>query len=474
MLSKGPDKQISRTLPRSGQALHDLSFKASTDPKQSLNTNDILHKAQNLGIKIWTSEKFDRILTVIFSEDSIEDDEEGPVRGGTILASKGVPPKRQRENDLSQLLKNERKNAPVERKPWQEIVPFKGPFIYIHHMDESVKPIMIREYTAPARKGEGDWPMLRSVSKGRCPFIEEPPPQQPVETRRTAVKGDQATRAAPRLTRAHTAPNPGEQEDRRRTRSQTRSPQKPPLADVQPNKIIKPSLPTAKSFEPPQKGRPTSGSTENMPPMLGSTHANFKGLSRNPGGEPTASGMRKDVTSAIQSQMYSSTAPSAPGRRVGTTKQQHEMSRRVLERQSGLSGTSVPSSHNVVSELRAAINNDPPPAPRRSTRQKAAEPLMEIHEDEEDEAEAKVQRQRSAAVKQKKPIRRDPKPGYCENCRDKYDDFQEVSNTFNPSLCYEEALTQVKHITSKKHRKFATTDEHWTELDSLLKKLIRI
>lgn len=418
----------------------DLAPKGPTDTRNSA-TNDILHKAQGLGIKIWALEKFERMLNVILHPEPADDDDVPSRTRTATTTGKTLPLKRAREADLTQLLRNERNNAPVERKPWQEIIPFKGPYIYIHDMDEKVKPVMVREYAAPSRKEEGEWPMLRSVSKGRCPFIEEPPQEKRPESRRQAPKGEKAAPIAPRPTRANAVPTPTEtQPERRRTRSTTRSPQKPVLAETSTNQISQPSVPTAKSFEPPAVvRRHHSGSTETMPPLLGSTHANFKGIPRNPGGEPLASGMQKDVTSAIRSQMYSSTAPAAPSARVGMSKQQHQMSRRVLERQSGLSANStnsMPSSLSV-NEVRAAINNEHGSAPRRSARQKAAEPLAQIHEDAETEHDAQVPRPKVVGTKKKAVVKREPKPGYCENCRDKYDDFTEVSRALHPFCSFD-------------------------------------
>ena len=52
-------------------------------------------------------------------------------------------------------------------------------------------------------------------------------------------------------------------------------------------------------------------------------------------------------------------------------------------------------------------------------------------------------------------VRDEPKkPGYCENCRVKYDDFKD-------------------HVVSSKHRRFALNPKHWVELDRLLEKIER-
>ncbi|KAK4699237.1 regulatory subunit for Cdc7p protein kinase, partial [Phenoliferia sp. Uapishka_3] len=53
------------------------------------------------------------------------------------------------------------------------------------------------------------------------------------------------------------------------------------------------------------------------------------------------------------------------------------------------------------------------------------------------------------------PPREEPKkPGYCENCRLKYDDFKE-------------------HVLVRKHRKFARNPDNWIELDMLLSRIDR-
>lgn len=51
-------------------------------------------------------------------------------------------------------------------------------------------------------------------------------------------------------------------------------------------------------------------------------------------------------------------------------------------------------------------------------------------------------------------LRREKKPGYCENCRSKYDDFDE-------------------HIAGRKHRKFAEDGSHFADIDTLLNRVAR-
>jgi regulatory subunit for Cdc7p protein kinase len=79
------------------------------------------------------------------------------------------------------------------------------------------------------------------------------------------------------------------------------------------------------------------------------------------------------------------------------------------------------------------------------------------------------------------PPRDEPKkPGYCENCRLKYDDFKDVSWRFllSPFLLFERdwcvrLRSCSQHVVSSKHRRFALNRKNWVELDGLLDKIQR-
>jgi regulatory subunit for Cdc7p protein kinase len=147
--------------------------------------------------------------------------------------------------------------------------------------------------------------------------------------------------------------------------------------------------------------------------------------------EPAASGIQQsNLTSAIRSQMISSTAAAA-GAKAGTSKEVNELKRKVLERThtGSLSVGSIPSSHRMT-DIAGALKNARAPAPQRAAKSKAQEILGGIGEEtgvSDDELAA--ERALHAPVKKKKAARKDPKPGYCENCRDKYEDFDDVSPT---------------------------------------------
>jgi len=94
----------------------------------------------------------------------------------------------------------------------------------------------------------------------------------------------------------------------------------------------------------------------------------------------------------------------------------------------------------------------------RSNKYKMPEKLGQIHEEDTTHSEDNGNKKPSTTNrkvdghKKNKESRKDPKPGYCENCRDKFDDFDE-------------------HIATRKHRKFAATASNWAELDTVLYQL---
>jgi regulatory subunit for Cdc7p protein kinase len=81
-----------------------------------------------------------------------------------------------------------------------------------------------------------------------------------------------------------------------------------------------------------------------------------------------------------------------------------------------------------MTDLAGALKNARGPAPQRAAKSKAQEKLGGIHEEDPYADDLAAEKAARAAVRRKKqPAQKDPKPGYCENCRDKYDDFEEVS-----------------------------------------------
>lgn len=351
-----------------------------------------------MGMRIWALEKLQRMVS------TINDEEIGGQHGYNARHNDGFTQKARNGLDLTQVLKNELVNGPSDRdtvSSAKDLVMFKGPFIYVHDMDEKTKPVMVRDYQKVARNQDGSWPQFRSAPLGRCPFLEEPQSRREVEKlqarqtrekeRRAQVKqaheGERDNNKSFELTHRTAATKPsvkideGAERDTESSRRVAYSNQ----SDVQK------TIPVRR--ESPKK---SSESILTQLPRAGPFYACR---------EPAASGVQpSNVTSAIRSQMISSNA-CAPGAKAGTSKEVHELKRKVLEKSSvGLAAGRISSSH--------------PPADMPTTLKAKAQESKEKEEKSRKEREREQERQR----------RRDPKPGFCENCRDKYEDFDTVSS----------------------------------------------
>ena len=413
------DVPINRRLAPHG---HDGEIK-----RQQGRNADVLYRARELGMKIWALEKLQRMMTTMFDTDTGSGVAHGHNTRSNTVQGNVTATRVNREADLSQLLRNERINGPSDRDPTvatKDLALFKGPFIYIHDIDEKQKPVMVREYAKVAHKEDGDWPQFRSVANGKCPFVEE------VDySRREAEKEKEILR----LQR--------QQEKEKmmvpRTRAATEAAKmQPPRAvgnkrpvaemDGSSNRSVVVSTKQDNPFNP----RERSVHTDTEPSSRGMQNAfvSRAGQGRLFGGEPVASGVQpSNITSAIRSQMISSTA-AQPGAKVGTSKEVHGLQRKVLEKNSGgpASYGGLTSSHRMTDIATAAREESNRPMKRKG-QDKLALIEEDINPSEAEENARRVEATRKAkAVQQRKLEKRDPKPGYCENCQDKFEDFEEV------------------------------------------------
>nr|POF04583.1 hsk1-interacting molecule 1 [Quercus suber] len=391
------------------------------DLKKVHGASDILTRARELGIKIWALEKLHRILRTMLETHADSQSTVHATRSHTTTSKSTA--KQSNDADLEQLLRNEKINGPADRDMTvaaQDMCTFRGHYIYIHDMDEKTKPVMVRDYPKPASKEQGKWPQFRLSAEGRCPFVEDPSYAKKLQQREREAQTNKTlgdSKIVQRRTRAAAS-------------HETIAPRA--LDDCPPNLRRSPrkqgSVDLSKPLDPP-KILPSqkNDSMENFPPMFGSAQLSLRKMPRTVGGEPVASGIqRSNVTSAIRSQAISSAAISstAPGaaRRIDS-KEVTALKRKVLER-----GASITSNHSMPSsymnDMRVALNNEEPPP--RAAKRKAQETLGVLREDEESTRDVRGQKQRKPAPRNRKPASKDPKPGYCENCHDKFEDFDEV------------------------------------------------
>ncbi|KAF9876067.1 g1 s regulator [Colletotrichum karsti] len=398
---------------------------------------DVLHKARDMGKKIWSVEKFQRMLQFLLEPDP------------HVVASFGAEGKSSKslstrkaaeEPGLMQLLQKERLNGPSDAVTSREMILFKGPYLYVYDIDEKQKPIMVREYSKVNNKYDGEWPQFRTVTDGRCPFVEEP---EPVE--RTSRK--QQT----------------QQKDQKETKDRVAKPTPEERASFQPPQMPAPKAVIGKrTLTEMQDGQNKAKAVEkpmqmfNPPKVVAANPIDFRpqnaftsrtGAGRLFAGEPVASGVQpSNITSAIRSQMISSTS-GVNGTKAGTSKEIHGLQRKVLQR--GAPAPQDASSRRLTEMSLDATSTRSTSISRTTSRR------MELMEEDAEKQTSKLIRTSSKTQAPPAKSKRDLKPGYCENCQDKFKDFDE-------------------HILTRKHRKFAENDDNWAELDDLLNQLERL
>lgn len=381
-------------------------------PKQ-MRTTDILVRAQDMNKKIWHWTKLQRVFEVMFEHDPQAD----------AHGSKAAE-----QTNLAQLLNKERTNGPSDRDPTvatKELVYFKSPYIYVYDIEEKQKPMMIREYAKVADKKDGDWPQFRASSNGRCPFVED---DEPTDRKRQAEK----------------------QAREKERREKMPAPElKPPVASNAKSAAGKRTLSEMESGN----SRAANGRVPEIfdlakaanPPALDFARQNaFTSRARSArlfAGEPVASGMQPcNITSAIRSQMISS-ATGVLGAKAGTSRELHGLQRQVLQKSNAASAQ--PTSQDLSSRRVADMSLDASHYQRSASLGLTSRKLNHVDEVKSREHKRTV----SVSDVGSKPKKRDLKPGYCENCNDKFDDFEDVRIRALMQYCREPA-TNLSHSTS--------------------------
>lgn len=389
-----------------------LVFDTATTRRPKPRSTDVLDRAREMGKKIWSLEKLQKILEYVLDPNPFTSAALGLGRVSTRSTTRASE-----QPDLAQALHHERVHGPSDRDPTvsskDQLYTFKGPYIYVYDLDEKTRPIMVREYPkATADTKDGEWPQFRVTSNGRCPFVPDESYDLPDKGRRERER--ERTRAKERAARAAAAREPK------------------PLAAPPPKPAA--SKRTLTQMEDGHnRGTASVRTTESFdrsrvlnPPSLDFRSQNAFISHAKPGrllaGEPVASGVQpSNVTSAIRSQMISSTG-GVLGTKAGTSKEIHGLQRRVV-----LQKASTPAvSQDLSSRRKAEMSHDSNTFVRSASVSTATHRKLDtVDETEAPRQREKLRRTASVPVSQPKQ-KRDPKPGYCENCQDKFADFDEV------------------------------------------------
>lgn len=447
LLSRDPNvKDVRRRLLESGRKRVPVQAAETSALRQptAARSTDILVRAHEMKKKIWHVTKLQHIFEAMLGPESLPNN-------GNDLRATGKAEK----TSLAQLLNKERVNGPSDRDPTvssKELLYFKGPYIYVHDIEEKQKPIMVREYAKVAEKVAGDWPQFRAAKDGRCPFVEEDPYERQRREEKAAHDKERerrrqralAQRAAPEV-KAPPLGRPIGKPVRvmalaeslsEETGDRVVKPMKRSLAELiseepgdRVGKPVKRSLAELISEEPGDRvGGPARASEmfdlakATKPPNLDfNAFASRARPGRLFGGEPVASGIqRSNITSAVQSQMISS-ATGVLGAKAGTSREVHGLQRKVLQKGSLTSAN--PTSQDMSSRRLADMSLDTATFQRSASLGLGSRRLGQIAEDKVKDHKRTVSVPSNI---QAKPKKRELKPGYCENCQDKFDDFEEV------------------------------------------------
>lgn len=455
-------------------------------PKPTRST-DILQRARDMGKKIWSLEKLQKVLDMLLEPDPYRSAELGQrMRNGSTASTTVSQQGNSRftgDQALLQMLDKERHSGPSDRDPTvatRELIYFKGPYIYVYDIEEKQKPIMVREYVKVADREEGDWPQLRPSAGTRCPFIEDTDQlelraeKKRARMRTTATVTRESTTSASATAAGNTATTAGTSMQKTlasryaaaatASTSSKQATGKRTLAEMEDGHNRQSSVSNGSALAGAPNLRPAEGvfgsnnaasagsissTASAIPPSkIARPSTDYQNVftsraksARCFGGEPVASGLQAaGITSAIRSQMISS-ATGTHGARAGTSKEIHGLQRKVLQR-STTSTSQQDLSSRRMTDMSMEMQQQQRPNYNRSTslgRSTAAAQLsaklnMAI-EGSTASNDEKHKRTMSAPVAVQAPRRkRDPKPGYCENCQDKFDDFEDVGYASSSTL----------------------------------------
>lgn len=381
--------------------------------------NDMLTKAQQIGMKIWTYDKLVRFLNNLL---------QSPVKLANQARQAQSRPQLNAQGDqtpaLSYLLREEKLIGPTDRDPQtrrEDYQYFKGPYLLVWDPSHYNRPILYKEYPKNPSKPSEEWPQLRISSIGRCPFIIDTYMQQKLEERREL--------AAARALMAKQAQS---------------------MDQVIASKLDEVGKEWKRKYEHienvPQKRRALEALPihDNSPVPIGvftTNHDTQTSINRQNGKayggadrfyDIAASGINKSTsTSAVRS-----VAQSGEGTVNGlgaplaqfTSKEVSNLQRKVLDRRVIEKKVTLP--------IKKDRMNPTPPQVFKPTNE------------EQEPQQANINQGNNSATDKEKKL------GYCENCQEKFEKLE-------------------AHVTSKKHIKYALDHSNFFELDDFLYDLRR-
>ncbi|KAH8083807.1 Dfp1/Him1, central region-domain-containing protein [Cristinia sonorae] len=364
---------------------------------------ELVKKAIAFQIKIWSPSKLESVL----------DRCQNPGTRHTASTASAQPSAAVKERSLSRLLESERLHGTTERDPTQkrhDYVYFSknSYFVLVEDMKQELATIAVLEY--PIKKDrdgkeKGSWPVLYCHPLAKGPFLAYDPKKEE-ERRKQKAAAEAADKNGQQRAK--------QREEDRKKRAQLQAKQ----GDLR--RVVSMSNLHRRATFPCPEPREELIDLDADFDYDGEDSAAASGF-RESGQYVAASGNSVGITSTAGT-------TSTLGGRLRTLQLPVALTRRIQQEvvtSRRLSNVPVNNKENTMG---------PPPVPERATK-----PL----------------RKSKSTNTLRLPKREEgTKPGYCESCRQKFDDFK-------------------THITGRRHRKFATDDANFVNLDYILSRVRR-
>ena len=387
------------------------------------NDDRLLLKAIEWKMKIWTVAKLESVLDRCQAPMNPEHSRAGPT---------ATEPQ-----TLSRLLQSERLHGTTERDPNEKRLGFhyfskNSYFILVEDLNDELATIHALEYSIKkGRDGKesGDWPILYCHPRARGPFIEF---DRNEARRAERAERQERAREQERLERVSKL---REQEVQRKIRADRLQAKK--------SGDLRRSVSMVNLHR-----RLSVGDDSRMAQDLidldaeaGDTFESANASGYLASGYMAASGNSMAITSTT-----GTTSTSGLSVR-GALPMPHALRERLQ--------------HQILTSRKVGFGNN--------TGQKDMGPPSAI-------PERKILRKSKSTNTMKLPKREETtKPGYCECCRMKFDDFQKVRSDEHAGEAATTALLTriIQHIVHRKHQKYATNPDNFIQLDFLLNRVRR-
>lgn len=392
-------------------------------PIPSAAKEDIIDKAQKLGIRVWSLDS--KHLFISWEPSPIRPHPISPLTQPppslelqrkilkTLFADDPAAPQAPAltptpgtAGDLPLLLRTEKVFGLTTGDPRADFHCFRAHYLLVEDSTGTHRPLIIKEYPRPESK-EVPWPKLRNNRPGLCPFIK-------CEDRSTETRGEKKE---------------GPKEE-----GEGKMEVKPVAADERAAKtklkLAPAPLPVSATLPTPAPA-PTPVLAPAAAPRLDANVARYLEQVKIRGApafvESTASGIIASVTSRAAGERSGSARSGLPKRHVHRDRRVEMLGKRVM----------IPGRDEVETkrgeEKREEEKKEEGGARREKKRRR------ELEEEEEGKAEVEAEGQIDGKAEDERPAKyvKLARPGYCENCRIKFEDLLEVSEMCGVHECFQ-------------------------------------